>query len=136
MSASRKLAANVRIQPLTPPIGASVTGLDLNQPVDEATFADLRQAFLNHCVLVFRGAHLGPRAQVEFARLWGTPAQQNPLLKQLSEFPEIVQVTKVPKETASTEAWHYDSCYTPKPPKLSILSAIRVPVGGDTMWCN
>ena len=51
----------------------------------------------------------------------------NPLLKHLEGFPEIVQVTKIPKETASTEAWHYDSCYTPVPPKISILSAVTVP---------
>ena len=136
MTANTKLAARIRIQPLTPPIGARVEGLELNKPFDDATFAELHQAFLDHCVLVFRGQHLGPREQVEFARRWGKPAQQNPLLKQLSDFPEIVQVTKIPKETASTEAWHYDSCYTAAPPKLSILSAICVPTGGDTMWCN
>ena len=28
------------------------------------------------------------------------------------------------------------SCYTPVPPKISILAAVTVPRGGDTMWCN
>ncbi|MGH8821366.1 MAG: TauD/TfdA dioxygenase family protein, partial [Rhodoferax sp.] len=31
---------------------------------------------------------------------------------------------------------HFDSPYTRIPPKISILSALTVPNGGDTMWCN
>jgi taurine dioxygenase len=127
---------SINVTPLTGTTGARVDGIDLNRPLDNDTFAALHRAFLDHCVLVFRGQHIGPAAQVEFGRRWGKPLQTNPLLKHLEGFPEIVQVTKIPKETASTEAWHYDSCYTPVPPKISILSAITVPRGGDTMWCN
>src|SRR3954452_4105811 len=127
---------NIKIRPLTPNIGAAIEGVNLNEAIDDRTYSTLHEAFMKHSVLVFRAQYLKPAAQVQFARRWGKPAQQNPLLKQLGDFPEIVQVTKIPKETASTEAWHYDSCYTPAPPKLSMLSAITVPVGGDTMWCN
>lgn len=126
----------LQVLPLTGSIGAEVKGIDLNKPVDEATFEVLHRAFLDHCVLIFRGQRLQPAAQVAFARRWGEPVQQNPLLKPIDGFPELIQVTKIPKETASTEAWHYDSPYTPVPPKISILSAVRVPRGGDTMWCN
>jgi taurine dioxygenase len=127
---------SINVTPLTGTTGARVDGIDLNRPLDNDTFAALHRAFLDHCVLVFRGQHIGPGAQVDFGKRWGKPLQTNPLLKHLEGFPEIVQVTKIPKETASTEAWHYDSCYTPVPPKISILSAITVPRGGDTMWCN
>jgi taurine dioxygenase len=126
----------MKVVSLTGSVGAAVEGVDLNQPIDEAAFEVLHRAFLRHCMLVFRGQHISPRAQVAFARRWGEPAQQNPLLKELADFPEIVQVTKIPKETASTEAWHYDSPYTPVPPKISMLSALTVPRGGDTMWSN
>ena len=126
----------LKVTPLTGSIGASVEGIDLNSPMDNATFAALHDAFLMNCVLVYRGQQLTPAAQVEFGRRWGKPLNTNPLLKHLEGHPEIVQVTKIPKETASTEAWHYDSCYTPVPPKISILSAVTVPHGGDTMWCN
>ena len=126
----------LKIMPLTGSIGASVEGIDLNGPIDDDTFAQLHEAFLQHCVLIYRGQQLQPAAQVEFGRRWGKPLQTNPLLKHLEGHPEIVQVTKIPKATASTEAWHYDSPYTPVPPKISILSAVMVPQGGDTMWCN
>jgi taurine dioxygenase len=127
---------SMKITRLTGSIGGAVEGIDLNKGVDATTFKALHQAFLDNCVLIFRGQNIGPAAQVAFAKLWGDPVQQNPLLKHIDGFPELIQVTKIPKETASTEAWHYDSCYTPVPPKISILSAIIVPNGGDTMWCN
>ena len=125
-----------KITPLTGTIGARVEGVDLNSPLGNATFAALHDAFLKHCVLVYRGQFLKPAAQVEFGARWGKPLQSNPLLKPIEGHPEIIQVTKIPKATASTEAWHYDSCYTPVPPKISILAALTVPHGGDTMWCN
>jgi taurine dioxygenase len=49
---------------------------------------------------------------------------------------EVIQIRTAPKELTSTEAWHYDAPHTPVPPKISILSAQVVPVGGDTMWTN
>ena len=127
---------SLQITPLTGSIGAAIDGVDLSSPIDNATFETIHRAFLDHCMLVFRGQHLDPKAQIAFGRLFGELVQQNPLLKDTTGYPELVQVTKIPKETASTEAWHYDSCYMPVPPKISLLSAIKVPRGGDTMWCN
>jgi len=127
---------SLKITPLTGSIGARVDGIDLNAPVSDADFAVLHAAFLEHCVLVYRGQFLRPASQVAFARRWGKPVQDNPLLKGIDGFPDIIQVTKIPKINASTEAWHYDSPYTPVPPKISILAALTVPRGGDTMWCN
>lgn len=127
---------SIEVKPLTGSVAASVTGIDLNQPVAPEAFNTLHKAFLEHGVLIFRGQHLQPAAQVAFARLWGKPVQGNPLLKGLGDFPELAQVTKIPKATASTEAWHSDSIYTSIPPKISILSAVTIPTGGDTMWCN
>ncbi|MCW5684922.1 MAG: TauD/TfdA family dioxygenase [Pseudolabrys sp.] len=127
---------SMQVIPLTGSIGAEVKNLDLNKPLDNATFSTLHKAFLDNCVLVFRDQNLGPEALIAFGRYWGELAQQNPLLKDTTGFPELVQVTKIPKATASTEAWHYDSPYTPVPPKISVLSAVTIPHGGDTMWCN
>ena len=128
---------SLRVIPLTGTVGAAVEGVDLNKPIEASAFELLHKAFLEHGVLVFRDQHMGPEAQTAFGRMWGEPAQQgNVLLKDLFVTPEIIKITKIPKETASTEAWHYDSPYTAVPPKISILSAIVIPLGGDTMWCN
>ena len=128
---------SLRVTPLTGSIGASVHGIDIKRPIDSATFDELKRAFLKHQVLVFRDQNLfEPKDHLRFSELWGKPVPASALSPHLPGFPEITHVTKIPKETASTEAWHYDSPYTPKPPKISILSALTVPNGGDTMWCN
>jgi len=125
------------IRPLTGHVGAEVEGIDLKQPLAADVFAQLKAAFLKHCMLVFRGQHLDPAPQVTFARMWGEPVV-TPMLSslQLREQPEIVQITKIPKATSSAEAWHYDGIFNAVPPKLSILSGRVIPVGGDTMWTN
>src|SRR6218665_3150002 len=94
----------LKVTPLTGSIGASVEGIDLNNPVDDATFAALHDAFLTHCVLVYRGQQLQAAAQVEFARCWGTPLNTNPLIKHIESQPEIGQGTENPQASASTEA--------------------------------
>lgn len=128
---------SMKVIPLTGSIGASVQGIDLKRPIDPATFEELHSAFLKHQVLVYRGQNLfEPKDLLEFSKLWGKPVAASSLSPHLKDFPEVTHVTKIPKETASTEAWHYDSPYTPIPPKISILSALTVPHGGDTMWCN
>ncbi|AQV93916.1 taurine dioxygenase [Cupriavidus necator] len=125
----------VKITPTTGSVGASVDGINLNEPLDDAQFELLQRAFLDHCTLVFRGQHIQPREQLAFASRWGEPVV-TAMLQPLDGYPEVVQITKIPKETASTEAWHYDAPFTAVPPKVSILSAVHVPHGGDTMWSN
>ena len=128
---------NMKITPLTGSIGASVEGISLAEPLTNEQFEQLNQAFLQHCVLVFRDQSLKPAAQLNFIRRWGEPVVPALLSKlQLDEHPEVVQVKTAPKELISTEAWHYDAPHTPVPPKITMLSAQVVPVGGDTMWCN
>src|SRR4030095_13359578 len=128
---------NLNVTPLTGSIGGSVRGVDLKRPIDPATFEALHRAFLKHQVLVFRDQNVvEPKDLLAFSKLWGKPVPASALGPYLEGLPEITHVTKIPKETASTEAWHYDSPYTPIPPKISILSALTVPHGGDTMWCN
>ena len=46
--------ANFRITPLSPVIGAEVSGIDLGQPLDAATLAELESAWATHLVLFFR----------------------------------------------------------------------------------
>ena len=123
------------VTPLTGSIGAAVDGVRLDEPIDDRTLETLRAAFAEHCTLVFRDQYVKPLAQIEFARLWGEPVVTE-MLNPLDGHPEIFQVANVKKETTATEAWHYDGSFTAAPPKITMLSAITTPVGGDTMWSN
>ena len=44
----------LRIDPLTPAIGAEITGVDLSRPLDPQTLDAIYQALLDHLVLFFR----------------------------------------------------------------------------------
>ena len=57
--------------PLSPSIGAEVTGLDLSDPLEEETVAALRDQWLEYQVLLFRQQALSEQQQVGFARYFG-----------------------------------------------------------------
>ena len=46
---------DLTITPLHPLIGAEVTGADLSQDLDPAILAEIKQAWADHTLLLFRG---------------------------------------------------------------------------------
>ena len=48
------------------PIGAEVSGIDLAQPLSDASIENIRRAWLDHGVLVFRNQTLVPRLSRRF----------------------------------------------------------------------
>lgn len=127
--------STLTIKALTPSIGARVEGLKLGA-LDAATFSAVKQAFLDHCMLVFPGQHLQPVDQMAFARMWGEIAV-TPMITYSEGWPGLLQLTNPGKAMAITENWHYDSTFIPAPHALTILAAQDIPAsGGDTMWCN
>ena len=129
---------SLHVSPLTPAVGAAVTGVDLAGPIDDDTFARIERAFYDHCVLVFPGQQLAPAAQDAFGRRWGEPYVVPYLAAHaVPGFPAILRVTNMGKAQTLTENWHYDSAYFDEPPPIAILAAQELPpVGGDTMWAN
>ena len=125
----------MQIRRLTGALGASVSNIDLNSTIGDNELGELRHAFLDNCVLVFRGQALGPEAQLAFARRWGEPAI-TPMLTYLDGHPGILALANQGKAHAVTENWHYDSTFMAAPPSITILCAQTIPVGGDTMWSN
>ena len=61
----------ITIKPLSPALGAEIGEVDLSGPVSEAAFREIRQAFLDNLVLVFRNQNVPPRAQVAFTERFG-----------------------------------------------------------------
>jgi len=128
----------VSVRPLSPVLGAEVTGIDLNGGIDAATFSVLHHAFLEHLVLVFPGQHLRAGPQEAFSRWWGQPSVLPYLAAHAVDgHPAVLRVENVGKAATVTEHWHFDSAYFERPPTVSILAAQSLPaVGGDTMWAN
>lgn len=135
---------NFTINPLSAVLGAELLGADLAQPMDDALFGEVNQAWLDaNGVLVFRDQTLSPEQHVAFSRRFG-PLEKHVLAKYLLPgFPEIYRVSnKVEngepqgREKAGTY-WHSDLSYTNPPALASLLYGIEIPpVGGDTMFCS
>jgi taurine dioxygenase len=133
------MGTQITVRRLTGAIGAEVKGVNLNHSLGEGTFATIHQAFLDHCMLVFRGQFLEPEAQTAFARRWGEVLHA-PYLKQIEmrDHPDVLAVPNLGKARAfTTEVWHSDLSFTPAPPAHSILAAQVLPeAGGDTMFAS
>ncbi len=119
-------------------LGAEVRGVDLKAVLgDQAVFAELRQLWLAHQVLFFRGQDLTPAQFMKFAGHFGTPVDY-PMVKGLADFPHIIEVKKLEHERAAFGAiWHTDTAYLERPPMASMLLARELPpYGGDTLFSN
>lgn len=128
------LQAPVHASPLTACLGAEVTGVNLAD-VDEATFASLRAALLEHKVLVFRDQHISIEQHLAFGRLWG-PLEAHPLLDS-GTHPELVTLHSTAEKPTAAQRWHSDVTWRDEPSMGSILRArIVPPAGGDTCFAD
>ncbi len=131
------------LRPLSHPLGAEVVGLDVSRPLNEETVHRLRQAWLEHQVLLLRDQKIQPADHIRFTQYLGQVDDyplvhfrhpDNPKLMVLSSDPD-----KGNRSTsrAAGERWHTDLSFTTRPATGSMLHAKRLPrVGGDTMFAN
>lgn len=147
-----KTKPSFRIRRLAGALGAAIEGMDLAQPVDTQIMADLRQAFLDHLVLVFPDqGHLTPQQHIAFAARWGK-LQVMPK-RHIEGHAELIEIASKggirpgddrpewrdnsAARLARTDIWHTDQSYEPNPAIGSLLLAREIPqVGGDTMFAN
>jgi taurine dioxygenase len=138
--------ASLDVVPTGAALGAEVRGVDLRS-IDDATFAEIHRAWLDHSVLLFRDQQLGDDDLIAFSRRFGTldhaPIQENGR-RFVEGHPEIYVVSNVVEHGvaigslgAGEAVWHTDMSYLPDPPKASALYALEVPLaGGDTSFCT
>jgi len=139
-------APGIRVVPTGSCLGAEVNGLDV-KALDDASFAYIKQAWLDHSVLLFRGQSLGDPDLIKFSHRFGVldwaPVQESGrrFVKDLPEIYIVSNVTENGEPIGSLGAgeafWHTDMSYLPIPPKASILYAVEAPAaGGNTSFCN
>lgn len=128
---------HIQVSPLTPAIGAVISGVDIAQELPAAVIAEIRAAWLEHLVVFFRGQRLTPDRLVAFSRRFGEIGYY-PFVAGMAEHPEVVEVLKKEDERINFGGlWHTDTSYLERPPMGSVLYAVQVPpYGGDTLWNN
>jgi taurine dioxygenase len=137
----------LHIKPCSRALGAEITGADLTQALDDATFAQIRAAFYQHEVIYFRGQVLSDEDQIRFSARFGELRQLKLASQSHVTHPEIFVVSNIKKDgkpIGSYDAgslWHTDGAYLANPHAISALRALEVPLQdgrtlGDTHFTS
>ena len=126
----------VTATPISGALGAELAGVDLAH-LDDAQFAAIHAALLEHCVVFLRNQTIGPDEQVAFARRFGG-IHFHPYIQGLATHPEIVEVIKTETDTYNFGGgWHSDQMFSEQPASVTMLYGREVPeAGGDTLFAN
>ena len=139
----------IEVIPLTKYIGAEIRGIDLTKPFDEATKQAVYKAWLDHCVVLFRGQELTQEQLVaatgNFGRLAKLvrkaefrPAGYAKLLDNIMLISNIRENGIPIGALPDGEMWfHHDMLHVEMPHKGTCLYSLEVPSkGGNTLFAN
>ena len=145
--------AGFAINRLGPSMGVEIIGLDLNEAMDDATFAILHEAMQTHHLLCFRDQHdLTDASHLAFTERWG-PLEVFPEANKTKTESTVYHVANVspdgehlPEDNPQVvfqkvnARWHTDSSYRHIPSFASIMFGTEVlpdkAQGGETEFSN
>jgi taurine dioxygenase len=136
----------IEIRPLGPQIGAEIRGVDV-KTLDDATFAAIYRAWLDHNVVVVPGQALEIEDFLRYSRRFGRVLPHPSKMTRHPDYPEItlLGVDKFGPDgqlnlavyRRGAEGWHTDGAYDREPFKATQLYALAVPsTGGDTLFAS
>jgi taurine dioxygenase len=127
----------ITVRPIAGALGAEVSGVNLAQPLADATIGEIRTALLQHQVIFFHDQHMTPEQHLAFGHRFGD-LQVHDFVEAMAGYPEILEVRKEPEEKRNFGGgWHTDVSYLERPSLGSVLYALEVPdYGGDTMFAS
>jgi taurine dioxygenase len=138
------------VKPLSPALGAEIGGIDLRQDLSAETFAEIRDIWHKHLVILFRGQSLSEDEQIRFAQRFGELQKRTRPPEAINEaghtkYPQLTMLVSNIRENGKLIGslpdgemhFHSDQCYLEKPATGTFLYAIEVPsAGGDTLFLN
>jgi taurine dioxygenase len=128
-------------------LGATVTGIDLGRPLEDAAFAQILQALAEHGVLCFPAQTLTSAQLRDFSARFG-PIQRSVTGKLADpEVPEVGILSNIVENgqpiglADAGQDWHTDMSYNATIGFLNVLYAVKVPVRdgrvlGATLFAN
>ena len=127
---------DLTITPLTPAIGAEISGIDLAAPIDRDTREALSRALAEHLALVFHEQSLTPPQYLAAAEAFGPPMRQHYSQHHMPGYPDIGLVWHRNGQQPA-ERWHTDHTNRERPPAATILYGVEIPSeGGGTSVSN
>ena len=136
------------ISPLSPAVGARITGIDLSEPIDDDTAQRIYDAFAEHAVLCFPGQQISAQDQIRVASILGkTDSDFRPPSATVSKGNSkrgVMLVTNIRKDGKVIGSlpdgemhFHSDGAHRDVPYRATTLFGIKIPSqGGDTLFAN
>ena len=143
------MTMTIDLEPLSPVLGASIRGIDLSKPVDQATQKMLYQAFVDHSVLCFPDQELAAADQLRFANFFGrgdggdrkkardennrrTGQRGMMYVSNVRENGKLIGVLP-----DGEMMFHSDGAHRESPYRATTLYGIKIPShGGNTLFAN
>jgi len=140
-------SSGITVVPITKHIGADIVGIDLTQPISDAQFEQIHDAWMQHQVLRFRGQNMTREQLQDFSRRFGAldKAPINTKGKPWVEgFPEMAVMSNIKVDGESIGSlgygeavWHTDMSYNEITPSGALLYGVEVTKsGGETGFLN
>ncbi|MCP1623285.1 taurine dioxygenase [Pseudomonas nitroreducens] len=124
------------IEPISPALGAIVSGVRLADSLDDAAQRQIEQALLDHHVLFFRDQPLTPGQQANFAARFGD-LHIHPIYPSSPEQREVIVLDTAVTDVRDNAIWHTDVTFLETPALGAVLAAKQLPpYGGDTLWAS
>ncbi len=140
--------STITVSPLTPVIGAEISGVDLSKPLSPAQFEEIKAAFDQWHVIFFRDQVLSREDHKRFGRMFGrlhvhpyhakstAPAHAAITETTKPSDPEILVVkADAQSKYVAGEEWHTDVTCDEEPPMGSMLYITTTPEGGGGDTC-
>ena len=141
------------IRPLHPLFAAEVRGVNLAEPLNPATVAQIVAAMDCYAVCIFPGQKLTDEQQLDFSKRLGplettrkanNPTYRHRLDLRVNDISNLgldgklrPQNDRVRMSDLGNRMWHTDSSFKKTPAKYSLLSARQIPPeGGETQFAD
>ncbi len=128
----------MHVEPSGQACGATVTGVDLTQPLSTIEVSAIRSAWLTHHVLAFPEQPMTDDDLERFSLCFGQFGD-DPFIAPIEGREHVIAVCRDAKETAPlfAETWHSDWSFQSTPPSATCLFGITIPpIGGDTWFAD
>ncbi len=129
------MSANIDIRPITPNVGAEISGIDLGQ-VTSGQAEALRVALAERKAIVFRDQDITTIQFAQFMQIFGETVKED-LVAEEGNPPEVGAIHIRPEERQRINFWHMDHSFREYPSKVLALHAHMLPpCGGDTLFAS
>jgi taurine dioxygenase len=129
---------------LSPAGGVELLGADVSRPLSGGLASSIRQALLDHHVVVIRDQALSKQQQFDFTLNFGE-IEDHVARHSDARYAIVHSVTNLDRDGNPTDAletrgnyfWHTDKSYHAVPSLMTMLHAVELPpAGGDTQFAN